>query len=219
MGQKYPHYCPPEIGRRHNLVAIGESRRAGVALALLIGLSICAFLMVSCGPAAKPALPRQLGAWLVYWAAESGLAELKAHGALFHQVSLFAYELDEAGNPRPGPGVVEITPRFLKLAGDKGYEPWVTIVNDVQYSERKVLKDRQFLEHLLEDQTTRSAHVRSLVAMVKNNGFTGLTLDYEGFDSRQEGAYVKFITELSLKLAKDNLGLNVPRVIHINHSF
>ena len=106
---------------------------------MFLWLSICAFLL-KLRPRGQTFSPRKLGAWLVYWAAESGLAELKAHGALFHQVSLFAYELDESGNPCPGPGVTEIIPQFLQLAREKGFQPWVTVVNDVQYPYRKVLK-------------------------------------------------------------------------------
>jgi Glycosyl hydrolases family 18 len=170
---------------------------------------ICAFLFPGCSSATKPAAPGKLGAWLVYWAAESGLAELKAHGALFHQVSLFAYELDAAGNPRPGPGVTEIIPQFLQLAREKGFQPWVTVVNDVRYPDRKVLKDKQILENVLGDPRARLAQVRSLAAMVKENGFAGLTLDYEGLENRQAENYRDFVTELAQELAKGNLGLNV----------
>jgi len=209
MGQKYPHYCPPEVRRHLNPVAMGSPRRAGVALALFMWLSIGAFLLISCGPADKPAPPRQLGAWLVYWSAESGLAELKTHGNLFHQVSLFAYELDETGNPCPGPGVTKIIPQFLQLAREKGFQPWVTVVNDVQYYNHKVLKDKRAFEILLRDPPVRLAHVRSLAAMVKKNGFTGLTLDYEGLENRQAENYQTFVRELAQELSKDNLGLNV----------
>jgi spore germination protein YaaH len=145
----------------------------------------------------------------VYWSAQSGLAELKAHGALFHQVSLFAYELDEAGNPCPGPGVTEIIPQFLQLAREKGFHPWVTVVNDVQYHKHKVLKDKQILENILWEPQARLAHVRSLASMMKKNGFAGLTLDYEGLENRQTANYRALVTELAQELAKDNIGLNV----------
>jgi hypothetical protein len=209
MGPEYPHHCPPEVRRHHNPVAVGEPRRDRFAVAMCLWLLIGGFLFLGCSPGTKPAAPGKLGAWLVYWAAESGLVELKAHGALFHQVSLFAYELDASGNPCPGPGVTEIIPQFLQLAREKGYQPWVTVVNDVQYPDRKVLKDKQILENLLGDPRERLAHVRSLAAMVKKHGFTGLTLDYEGLENRQTENYRDFVTELAQELAKGNLALNV----------
>jgi spore germination protein YaaH len=128
---------------------------------------------------------------------------------LFHQVSLFAYELDETGNPCPGPGVTEMIPQFLQLAREKGFQPWVTVVNDVQYSNHKVLKDEQILEILLRDPPARLVHVRNLAAMVKKNGFAGLTLDYEGLTNRQAENYRAFVRDLAQELSKDNLGLNV----------
>lgn len=176
---------------------------------MYLRMFICGLLFLGCSPATNPSAPRQLGAWLVYWAAESGLAELKAHGGLFQQVSLFAYELDEAGNPCPGPGVTGMIPRFLQLAREKGFQPWVTVVNDVQYSHRKVLKDKQILKDLLGDPKTRLVHVRNLAAMVKKNGFAGLTLDYEGLETRQTELFSNFVTELVQELAKDNIALNV----------
>jgi hypothetical protein len=195
--------------RHHDPVAVGPPRQGRVAVAVFLWLSICGFLLLSCSPAVRPTSPRKLGAWLVYWSAESGLAELKAHGSLFHQVSLFAYELDETGNPCPGPGVTEMIPQFLQLAREKGFQPWVTVVNDVQYSNHKVLKDKQILEILLRDPPARLVHVRNLAAMVKKNGFAGLTLDYEGFTNRQAENYRAFVRELAQELSKDNIGLNV----------
>jgi hypothetical protein len=209
MGQAYLHHCPPEVRRHRDPVAVGPPKRGRVAVAVFLWLSICGFLLLSCSSAVRPTPPGKLGAWLVYWSAESGLAELKAHGSLFHQVSLFAYELDEAGNPCPGPGVTEMIPQFLQLSREKGFQPWVTVVNDVQYLKHKVLKDKQILEIILRDPPARLAHMRNLAAMVKKNGFAGLTLDYEGLTNRQTENYRAFVRELAQELSKDNIGLNV----------
>jgi len=211
MGRKSYHHYQPEVRRQQ----YPSRRRPGnypkPALAIIfLGVFLGGLFLLGCSPAAGPAPPRELGAWLVYWEAESGLSELQAQGRWFHQVSLFAYELDEAGNPRPAPGVAEILPRFLQLARKQGFQPWVTVVNDVVYvNGTKKLKDVKIFNKLFRNLNTRLLHVGALVAMVQQHGFAGLTLDYEGLENFQADDYQALVAELAQELAKNNLGFNV----------
>ena len=94
---------------------------------------ISLIIIAGCHNPEKSVPPNQVGAWLVYWAGDSGLAELDRHGSLFDQVSLFAYELDEDGNPVLPDPCGAILPRFLAIARRQGFQPWVTVVNDVTF--------------------------------------------------------------------------------------
>jgi hypothetical protein len=178
--------------------------------AFLFCLCLPLLLLTGCNPPGEAHPPRQLGAWLVYWEAASGLSELASHGHLFQQVSLFAYELDEAGHPRPAPGLASVTPRFLELAKNLGFQPWLTVVNDVRHADGKItLKDNAILQLMLQTPDTRLSHVQSLIHTLQQHGFAGLTLDYEGLEPDQQGRFGMLITELSRELARAHLGFNV----------
>jgi hypothetical protein len=167
-------------------------------------------LLIGCNPAADTRPVRGLGAWLVYWEAASGLAELTAQGRLFQQVSLFAYELNDSGLPQPAPGLAAVTPRFLQLAKSRGFQPWLTVVNDVRHPDGKItLKDSVVLEQVLQTRHTRLLHVQSLKQALRRDGFAGLNLDYECLVTGQQERFGMLITELSHELAQEHLGLNV----------
>jgi hypothetical protein len=173
-------------------------------------LLISLIILAGCLSPDKAAPPRQVGAWVVYWSGESGLAELETHGRLFHQVSLFAYELDGQGSPAYPPGLASLVPRFLALARQQGFQPWVTVVNDVRLGNGTVkLKDVEILKQLLGDVHKRQAHARELAARVKNDGFAGLNLDYEGLRETEREIFIAFLESLVRELHVLNLGFNV----------
>jgi hypothetical protein len=174
--------------------------------------SHCLFLIVlaGCNPPVETRPVRELGAWLVYWEAASGLAELAAQGQLFQQVSLFAYELNDLGSPQPAPGLAAVTPRFLQLAKSRGFQPWLTVVNDVRHADGKItLKDTTVLEQVLQTRQTRLLHVQSLKQTLEREGFAGLNLDYECLVTGQQQRFGRLIAELSHELAREHLGLKV----------
>ena len=164
----------------------------------------------SCAPGWSAARPVQLDAWLVYFDAERGLAELRQHGRLFDRVSLFAYELDPEGNILPAPGVREFTGRFHALARQLAFEPWVTVVNDVRYgTDNAVAKDSKVVHRLITDAELRATHVNQLAERVAADGFAGLHLDYEQVPESDATHFREFVTELSAALQGRGLGLEV----------
>ena len=167
-------------------------------------------LFISCASVKEIAPPQHLGAWLVYWDGERGLSELEAQGALFDRVSLFAYELDVNGNPQPAPHFEELLPHFFELAKKQGFEPWVTVVNDVQVDGNTVLpKGVQLLKRVLSDPELRRNHAASLAEKVSSDGFVGLDLDYECLTVSDQNNFRNFVSELSQELQRRNLRLNV----------
>jgi len=175
-----------------------------------IFLIIGVMLFSSCASVKEIAPPRHMGAWLVYWDGERGLSELEAQGGLFDRVSLFAYELDVNGNPQPAPHFKELLPHFLDLSRKKGFEPWVTVVNDFQVEGDKALpKDVQLLKRILSDPELRRNHAASLAEKVSSDGFVGLDLDYECLTVSDQNNFRNFVSELSQELQRRNLRLNV----------
>jgi hypothetical protein len=152
----------------------------------------------------------ELNAWLVYFDAERGLVELRDHGELFDRVSLFAYELDPEGNILPAPGLPGLVARFHTLARERGFEPWITAVNDVRYgADSAVAKDSTVVHNLLVDRERRSAHVHQLAERVSADGFVGLHLDYEQVPESDSTQFRAFIQELRAALEPRAIGLEV----------
>jgi hypothetical protein len=151
-----------------------------------------------------------LEAWVVYFDAGRGLAELREHGLLFDRVSLSAYELDSAGVVRPAPGMAELAGPFLQLADELDFAPWVTAVNDVRYSrDSAIAKDPNLVHTLITDPDRREAHVADLVQRVLARGFHGLPLDYEQLSEADSVPYRRFVSELREELDRRGLGFEV----------
>lgn len=154
--------------------------------------------------------PAQLQAWVVYFDADRGMAEVRDHGALFDRISLFAYELTPDGRPRPAPVAEQMIPQFLQLAEDLGFEPWITVVNDVRLgSDSAILKDSTLVHELIADPVRREAHVTALVEEVAQDGFSGLHLDYEQILESDSCNFRAFVEELRRELGRRGLGLEV----------
>ena len=165
---------------------------------------------VACAPSIGVPNPLQVQAWAVYFDGERGLAELQEHGELFDRVSLFAYELDPDGTPTPAPNMDVMMAPFFRLAATKGFDPWVTVVNDVRYGADSVLaKDSTLVHELIVDPARRLAHAREIAARVEGDGFKGLHLDYEQVPESDEAHLQAFITTLGDELQQRGLGLEV----------
>ena len=194
------------------LILNGETplRRVVVIYRVLGLLAVLLLSAASCVPKQGVARPFELDAWAVYYDADRGLAELREHGALFDRVSLFAYELDSDGTPTPAPNMEGMIVPFLRLAAEKRFEPWVTVVNDVRYGlDSVVAKDSAVIRGLIVDPVRRSAHARDLAARVSGDGFHGLHLDYERVPESYTRHYHDFVRDLSEELQQRGLGLEL----------
>jgi spore germination protein YaaH len=180
-------------------------------LLCLLTLLTTSIFFISCTATHKKTTASQhIGAWLVFWDGKRGLSELDANGHLFHRVSFFAYELNVEGYPQPAPHFTELLPDFFNCAQRYGFQPWVTVVNDVRLDDGSALaKDVVVLRKILEDPERRKAHATILAEKVLSDGFAGLDLDYEGLCTYDQEHFQAFIIELSRELKQRNLGFNV----------
>ncbi len=166
--------------------------------------------VTACAPSMKVAPPTQVQAWVVYFDADRGMAEVRDHGALFDRISLFAYELSPVGDPLPAPGVTRMIPRFLRFAEASGFSPWVTVVNDVRFSsDSAILKDPRLVHDIISDPVRRDAHARALAERVVGDGFAGLHLDYERVADADSSGFREFVVQLHGELGRLGLGLEV----------
>lgn len=197
-------------GSDNNSVRLFEHVAGGRHLEFFLGLGTLLVGATACAPRWVAPRPRELQAWVVYFDIQDGLSELQQHGRLFDRVSLFAYELDPQGNPRPAPKLDETIGPFLRLAEERGFKPWVTVVNDVRYSpDSTVAKDGHLVHNLIIDSTRRAAHARDLASKVSVDGFEGLHLDYERVPQSDTTAFQEFIDALRAELGSRGLGLEI----------
>jgi spore germination protein YaaH len=149
-------------------------------------------------------------AWVVYYDADRGLDEVQAHGALFDRISLFAYELRPDGIPQPAPHMSRMIPQFLTIAGESGFEPWVTVVNDVRFGgDSAILKDPDLVHDILSDEAWREDHARVLAERAQNDGFAGLHLDYERVADSDSSEFRAFVGVLADELKGRGLELEI----------
>ncbi len=178
-------------------------------LSRLLSTSLAVLLLVSCTVEKEKPSPLHIGAWIVYWDGDRGLSELTSYGKLFDRVSLFAYELDERLVPVHAPHLSAMMPRFFSLSKEKGFSPWVTVVNDIRTPSGVLPKDTEMLRRALSDPRQMKKHVSDIVRKVKEDGFAGVDLDYEGFKPTDQTFFCAFVEELASELRLSGLGLNV----------
>ena len=184
--------------------------RSSPGFAWFWGLGIITVLATSCPRDSRVARPLQLHAWVVYFDAARGLAELQQHGSVFDRVSLFAYELDPAGSPQPAPGMDQMIAPFLDLAAEKGFSPWVTVVNDTRHGiDSAIAKDPDLVHEVIADPERRTAHAQELAARVAADGFRGLHLDYERLPETDTRYFQEFVRALRLELEVRGLELEI----------
>ncbi|MCB9412117.1 MAG: hypothetical protein H6525_04615 [Actinobacteria bacterium] len=187
-------------------------RRGGVraacaaVLALLTG-SIGVVMPSSA--AADPGVGQPLlSGWLPYWTTSSSLASYTANADLFANISPFWFDA-QAG---PTAGSVSIVAQPIGQSS-------AAAMAQLRAAGKKVLPaitdgtPRGYMAAVLQDPTTRAAHVEQLLELVRSGGFDGIDLDYEGFAfsdgtstwNATKPAWAAFVTELAARFHANGL--------------
>jgi spore germination protein YaaH len=185
----------------------GLNRRAAIAGVLVAALGGTAAVALTRGD--PPPADIVLEAWAPYWTLDRGVESLSDHGPLLAGASLFWYEARGATDV----GVVANTPTeaadaFVAELRDQRKPVIPSIVDSMPAGG---------MAAVLADAATRAAHVDALMALVDQNDFDGIDIDYEQFafaDGRDtwdttRPNWVAFITELGARLRADGKRLIV----------
>ena len=199
-----------------------ESMRR-IFLPLAISATLIAGLLVGQGVAAGPvsanAPDRVLSGWMPYWmtspARPTGVDSAVANADLFEDVSPFWY----SATARKGGGVqVRLNPNFTNAESNVAWamqrfrEAGLVVLPAIADASGKGR-----MAATLADPGLRAQHVADLVALVMNNGYEGLDLDYENFafsdgraswDATQPN-WTTFVAELSAALRAQGKLLSV----------
>ena len=172
----------------------------GLLCALVLSLSSC----VSAGRLQAPPMAAEQSAWVVYWDWDRGMNEAQKNKP--DALIAFAASFDEQGKLRLPEAMTEA--RLAALPREKSY---LSFVNDQQLAEKTLLKDTKLLKKLLNKKTARQQHVKDVLALSKQYGFTGVEIDYENVwrDASLMKDYAAFLAELRDACTAQDMQLRV----------
>jgi spore germination protein YaaH len=137
----------------------------------------------------------QISGWIPYWATAKGTADADAHLSQTTEINPFGYSVKSDGTLSDTMNLSDPAwQNLFKDARAKG----VKIVPTVMWS------DTAGIYNILSNPTLRATHVQSIVNAVKQGGFDGIDIDYEGKSAETRDAYSAFLTELSAALYKSD---------------
>lgn len=154
-----------------------------------MALSLFAFTV----PAAQAASSLEIDGWIPYWSTPQGTTDADTHLSQLTEVNPFGYSVRSDGTLSDTMGLSDSSwQSLIRDAHNQG----VKVVPTVMWS------DTGGIYSILSNSASRTAHINSIVQAVKQNGFGGIDIDYEGKSADTKDSYSAFLTELSAALNK-----------------
>lgn len=137
--------------------------------------------------------------WIPYWRKTEGASTTLANLDKITQISPFAYELQYDGTIKDAlKAKEEPWPALISEAKKKGIKIYPSILS---YPQTKAEQNSVYL--LLAQKKKRQAHVNAIVALVKNNKYDGIDIDYENKIADIRPYFSVFLNELGTALRKN----------------
>ncbi|MGD1003583.1 MAG: glycosyl hydrolase family 18 protein [Minisyncoccia bacterium] len=135
--------------------------------------------------------PFYYGAWVPYWTGQAGEQQIAVNLDSLNEVSPFSYEIVSGGAIKDDLGI------------SKGL--WTGWISAVQSGGVKVIPtiawfDTGSIYNLLSVAKKRQAEENSIAALVKNNNFDGIDIDFESMSPKTQSYYSLFIEGLAMRL-------------------
>lgn len=136
--------------------------------------------------------PFEIAGWIPYWQVSEGTRDARKHLAHIDALYPFAFSVERDG-------------KLKDLAGLSRY-PWSRLFKEARQNGTLIVptvmwSDTNAMHELLSDQKARAAHVKRIVAMVKNGRYDGVDIDYEGKKAETKEHYAAFLGELKAALS------------------
>lgn len=133
----------------------------------------------------------EVAGWVPYWRDAQGIKDAKKHLTDIDVVYPFAFTVTSTGELRDQAGLSEKDWKaFVKIAQKKNVEIIPTVMSS----------DGANIHALLSSTSTRAAHIKEIVAMVKTGKFDGVGIDYESKDAETINYFSLFLKELKAAL-------------------
>lgn len=182
------------LSSRH-LITFAQAAFIMIAAALIFSMAPdMAHAATSSKTATVARTKLEVSGWLPYWKTEQSVADVLPHLSQLTEVNPFGYTVKTDGTLNDALKVNDPSWQKLFKAAKKAK---VRVVPTIMWS------DTNAIHTVLSDDTLRATHVAAIVKMVKDNGFDGVDIDYEGKKLATGPYYTKFLKELSAAMAKD----------------
>ncbi len=138
--------------------------------------------------------------WIPYWTKSEGTFSLQGKIGLFSQLNLFAFGVSADG-------------QLIDTAKSK-IAPWPQLIADAKKQNVKIVPtilwgDAVAMHKTFSDPMLRSKHADNIVAMLVQNDFSGVDIDYEGKDIVDRDNFSLFLETLHEKLQGKTLNCTV----------
>lgn len=141
-----------------------------------------------------PSTKLEFSGWLPYWRVASSTNDVLPHLSGLTEVNPFGYTVKNDGSLNDAAKISDAHWQKLFTSARKQN---VRVIPTVMWSNTEAIHE------VLSDKKLRSRHVAAIVAMVKDNGFDGVDIDYEGKRAEDRDNYSAFLKELSVEFAKN----------------
>lgn len=168
----------------------------GLLAVVALGAGVAAAVRGNSEPPPLADVP--ISAWAPYWVLPDANASAVAHGAMLHQLSPFGYSATGVADISFS-GDADQLRAFVEAVRRQGGQVLPAITDGMSPGG---------MAAVIADPTSRTRHVRAIVALVEQNGFDGIDIDYEQFAFTDNRAtwetirpnWVEFIAELATAL-------------------
>lgn len=142
----------------------------------------------------------EVSGWIPYWRTEVGAKDAKRHIKQMSEVNPFGYSVRADGT-------------LLDTAKMSGKD-WQSLIKEAEKRRVKVIptvmwSDTNAIHAVLSDPAKRAAHVEAIADLVKDEGFDGIDIDYEGKKAETRVYFSAFLAELDDALGRKQLDCTI----------
>jgi spore germination protein YaaH len=144
-------------------------------------------------PGASTGAPLEVTGWIPYWRSATGTADVLPNLSKLTEVNPFVYTLKSDGT-------------FLDN-GKLNEEPWLSFIAAAKAQKVRVIptimtSNSELLHNILSDQKKRIALEDTIAALVKENNFDGIDIDFEGKRAEDKDNFSTFLKGLYQRMGQ-----------------
>jgi len=143
-------------------------------------------------PVLKPPV-FEISGWIPYWRTATGTVDALIHLDTFTEINPFGYTVATNGD------------LFDAMNVDSVY--WQTLMNAAHAKKIRVIptvmwSNTEAIDRVMKSKKLRNAQIKQIVAVVKENGFDGIDIDYESKKAETKPYFSAFLKELYAAMGK-----------------
>ncbi|MBU0750413.1 hypothetical protein KKH15_02760, partial [Patescibacteria group bacterium] len=133
----------------------------------------------------------EVSGWIPYWRVKEGTADARKHLSQLTEINPFAYSVKADGTLYDN----------MKIGG----KDWQRLFKDARKKDVRIIptimwSDSANIHAILSNPAKRAAHIKAIVAMVEENDFEGVDIDYENKKAETINYFSVFLKELDAAL-------------------